>query len=63
MGLKGIILSEISQRKANTVYFHLYVECTKTNEQISQNRLTHTENRLVGARGVWGERGKINEGD
>ena len=55
VGLKGIILSEISQRKANTAYFHLYVECTKTNKQMSQIRLTYTENRLVGARGVSGE--------
>ena len=32
MDLEGIMLSEISQRKTNTVRFHLYVQL-KTNEQ------------------------------
>ena len=34
--LEGIVLSEISQRKTNTVWLHLYVESivkSKTNEQ------------------------------
>ena len=32
MDLKGIILSEINQRKAKTVLFHLYVESKQTNQ-------------------------------
>ena len=28
MDLEGIMLSEVSQRKANTVYSHLYMEST-----------------------------------
>ena len=35
MHLEGIMLKEISQRKTNTVWFHLYVESTK------QNRNSH----------------------
>ena len=31
MDLEGIMLSEISQRKTNTVRFHLYVESKKQN--------------------------------
>ena len=29
MDLEGITLSEISQRKINTVYYHIYVESKK----------------------------------
>ena len=29
MDLESIMLSEINQRKTNTVYCHLYVECKK----------------------------------
>ena len=29
MDLEGIMLSEISQRKMNTVWYHLYVESKK----------------------------------
>ena len=32
MDLEGIMLSEISQRKTNTVRFHLYVESKKQNK-------------------------------
>ena len=39
--LEGIMLSEISQRKTNTIRFHLYVEYKK------QNNLLNTENNLV----------------
>ena len=51
------MLSEISQRKrqrkTNIVWFHLYVESKKTNEQMSQNRnrVIDTENKQVLARG------------
>ena len=56
--LKGIMLSEISQTKTNSVWFHLHME--------SQNKteLMDTEDRLVVARG---ERKvgvvKMSEGD
>ena len=39
MNLKGIMLSEISQRKTNTIRSLLYVESQKT----KQNKLTDTE--------------------
>ena len=39
--LKDIRLSKISQRKTNTVKFHLYVESKKTNEQNEQIKQTH----------------------
>ena len=47
--------SEISQRKTNSVCFHLYVKSKKTNTKILQNRkrLTDSENKLM----VAGEEG------
>ena len=33
MYLEGIKLSDISQRKTKTKWFHLYVQSKKTNEQ------------------------------
>ena len=54
MDLEGIMLSEISQRKTNTVWSHLYVESKKKqNEQAKQNenRLIDADNKLVPARG------------
>ena len=38
MDLEGIMLSEISQRKINTVHFHLHVE-----SKIQMNRYDKTE--------------------
>ena len=35
MDLEGIMLSEISQRKTNTVWYHLYVESKKYNKQMN----------------------------
>ena len=58
MDLKGVMPSEISQRKTNTVWYHLYVESKKkkntTNWWIQKkgSRLTDTENKL----GVTSER-------
>ena len=43
---KGIMLSEINQRKSNTIWFHLYVESKEQNKQNS-NRLTDSENKLM----------------
>ena len=54
MELEGSMLSEISQRKTNTVWSHLYVESKKKqNEQAKQNenRLIDADNKLVPARG------------
>ena len=53
MELEGSMLSEISQRKTNTVWSHLYVESKKQNEQTKQNenRLIDTDKKLVPARG------------
>ena len=62
MDLEGIMLSEISQRKANTVGFHLYVESKIQNKEKNirkQNRLVDTENKQVVTRGErsWGMKG------
>ena len=35
MDLEGIVLSEISQRKTNTVWYHLYVESKKYNTLVN----------------------------
>ena len=66
MDLEIIILSEVRKKKINTIWYHLYVE-SKTWHKLTwlpnKNRLTHTENRLVAAKGpgrekedlgVWG---------
>ena len=46
MDLEGIMLSEISQRKTNTIQFHL---CVEPKEQTKQNwnRFTDTENEQM----------------
>ena len=38
MDLEGIMLSEISQRKTNTIWFHSYVESKKQNKTNKQNK-------------------------
>ena len=56
--MEGTKLSEISQRKTNTVWFHLSVESEKTNQlskQASRNRPLYTENKLMVAGGEGGE--------
>ena len=51
MDLKSITLSEISQRKTNTVCYHLHVESKKYNKLVNittkKKRLTDIENKLV----------------
>ena len=48
MDLENIMLSEISQRKTNTVWYHLYVESKKYYKWMYvKNRLTDMENKLV----------------
>ena len=41
MDLKGIVLSEISQRKTNTVCYHLHVESKKQSMLVYLNWNTH----------------------
>ena len=58
------MLSKISQRKTNTVWFHLYVETKKQNKQQNWNRLTDTENKCMVAKGDGGrEMSEIGERD
>ena len=47
MDLEGVMLSEISQRKANTVWIHLYVESIKYSKlmNITKKKQTHREQR------------------
>ena len=54
MDLEIITLSEVSQRKTNTIWYHLYVESEiwhKWTYLRNRNRFTDTENRLVVAKG------------
>ena len=60
------MLSEISYRKMNTVYFYLHVESKKKNEWMNttRKRFTGIENKVVVTSGERGEgRGKIREED
>ena len=50
MELEGIMVSEIRQRKINTIGSHLYVESEKN----TNSELTDTEKRLVVATDRWG---------
>ena len=43
--LEGIMLSEISQRKTNTVWYHVYVELENKTSDYKRNRLI--ENKLL----------------
>ena len=48
MDPEGIMLSEISQNKTKTLFYHLYVNCEKINLYLkNRNRLTGVENKLV----------------
>ena len=51
--LEGIMVSEISQRKTNTIWFFICVESKHQNKQ-NRNRLIDTEFRLPGGRGLGG---------
>ena len=65
MDLEGIMLSELRERKTNTVCFHLYVESKKQNKQQIKQKQTHrTENKPVVSRGEGlGGMGEIGGGD
>ena len=54
MDLQGVMLSKISQRKTNTVWFHLYGKYKKQNKwtiKPNRNRLIHKENKPLVVRG------------
>ena len=59
MDLEGIMLSEISQRKTNTLWYHLCMESKKTKQK---NTLMDTENKQVVAREEEGEGSETGEG-
>ena len=42
MDLEGIMLSEISQRKTHTIWFHLYVESKKYNKLVNKTKKKQT---------------------
>ena len=57
-----IILSEVSQRKTNITWYHLYVESKKMiqiNYLQNRNRLTDIENKLMITKGERGREGQI----
>ena len=64
MDLGSIMVNEISQRKTNAIWAHIYVKLKQKNQQQQQKKnpkLIDTENRLVVARGErWGV-GKMHE--
>ena len=64
MDPKNIMLSEVSQRKTNTVY-HLYVD-SKNNANESTYKTetdSQTENKLMVTKGERGEWGKLGVWD
>lgn len=67
MNMKGIMLSEITQKKPNSIWPHLHVEPKKeTNKRnkIKQKLTIHAESKQVAARGETGGDGcEIGEGD
>ena len=58
MDLDGIMLGEITQRKTNTLLFHLYVKSKKPKQANKYNKIEtdfiDTENQLVVSRGEGG---------
>ena len=64
MDLEGVMLSEISQRKTNTVQYHLYVESKKYNKLVNITKKKQTHRRREQTSGYqWGEgRGRRNLG-
>ena len=60
MQLEIIILSEVKQKKTNTIWYHLYVESKiwhKWTYLWNRNRIRDIENRLEVAKGKGGRRG------
>lgn len=62
MDLEGIILSKISQRKINTIFFHLYVGSKRQHKQTTRRRPIDTEKADGGQRGGVGSLGKKLKG-
>ena len=55
MDLEGIMLSEISQRKKNTVWYHLHVESKKHNKLVNKTIKKQTHKYREQASGYqWG---------
>ena len=53
---RGIILSELSQRKTNTIWYRLHVESNMIQMNLpTKQKQTHKENRLVVAKGMAGQ--------
>ena len=42
MDLEGIMLSEVSQRKENTIWYHLYMESKKYNKPVNITKKNQT---------------------
>ena len=63
MNLKGIVLRETSQRKTNTVQYHLYVESRKYNKLVNTREKKQTHRYREQTMVTSGVRGKIRLGD
>ena len=64
MDLENVVISEISQRKTNTVRYHFYVESKKQYKWMyTQNRngLTDIETKLVVTKGGRERQGKLRD--
>ena len=62
MDLESVILSEVSQRKTNTIWYHLYAESEKWYKWTylqNRNRLTNLEKNLQLPKGKGGEGDKL----
>ena len=67
MDWESIMLSEINQRKTNTIQYHLYVESKKIQKTSEYNKkeihpLIYAENKVMVTRGEWGEKQYRSEG-
>ena len=51
MDLEGIVLSEVSQTKTNTVWYHLYVESKEYNKLVNITRKKQTQRHREKASG------------
>mgnify|MGYP007134499967 CR=1 FL=1 len=60
MDLESITLSEVSQRKTNTICNNLFVESKKDTKFIKQKRLTDIENKLMTTKEEREVKGGIN---
>ena len=63
MDIKGIMLSEISQRKTNTIWFHIHAESKKNKmnrEQTKQNQ-THRKKLMIRGQEGWEQNGESGQ--